>query len=88
MQLMQEAMSKVVQPVWRPNSVYYINLKLKDNVNGDTPHIIDYYFAFKTAGPIGHFEKKTESYIENLKDADGNPIPDKKKNIDEYPITS
>ncbi|MGE8552403.1 MAG: hypothetical protein ACN6OB_00515 [Chryseobacterium jejuense] len=88
MQLMQEAMSKVVQPVWRPNSVYYINLKLKDNVNGDTPHIIDYYFAFKTAGPIGHFEKKHEDYIENLKDADGNPIPNKKKNIDEYPITS
>lgn len=87
MQLMQEAMSKVVQPVWRPNSVYYINLKLKDNVNGDTPHIIDYYFAFKTAGPIGHFEKKNEDYIEKLKDADGN-LTDKKKNIDEYPITS
>ncbi|WP_345987544.1 hypothetical protein AAEU33_11305 [Chryseobacterium sp. Chry.R1] len=88
MKLMQEAMSKVVQPVWRPNSVYYINLKLKDNVNGDTPHIINYYFAFKTAGPIGHFEKKKESYIENLKDEHGNPIPNKKKNIDEYPITS
>ncbi|WP_347220134.1 hypothetical protein [Chryseobacterium sp.] len=88
MKLMQEAMSKVVQPVWRPNSVYYINLKLKDNVNGDTPHIIDYYFAFKTAGPIGHFEKKNEKYIEDLKDKNGNPIPGKKKNIDEYPITS
>lgn len=87
MQLMQEAMSKVVQPVWRPNSVYYINLKLKDNVNGDTPHIIDYYFAFKTAGPIGHFEKKNDKYIEKLKDADGN-LTNKKKNIDEYPITS
>lgn len=87
MQLMQEAMSKVVQPVWRPNSVYYINLKLKDNVNGDTPHIIDYYFAFKTVGPIGHFEKKNEKYIEKLKDDDGNPT-NKKKNIDEYPITS
>ncbi|MBK1897276.1 hypothetical protein [Chryseobacterium paridis] len=88
MQLMQEAMSKVVQPVWRPNSVYYINLKLKDNVNGDTPHIIDYYFAFKTAGPIGHFEKKNEDYIKNLEDANGNPIPNKKRNADEYPITS
>ncbi|MCQ9637798.1 hypothetical protein MP478_00180 [Chryseobacterium sp. WG14] len=87
MQLMQEAMSKVIQPVWRPNSVYYINLKLKDNVNGDTPHIIDYYFAFKTAGPIGHFEKKNEKYIEYLKDDNGN-LTDKKKNIDEYPITS
>lgn len=88
MQLMQEAMSKVVQPVWRPNSVYYINLKLKDNVNGDTPHVIDYYFAFKTVGPIGHFEKKNEKYIEDLKDENGNPIPEKKKNADEYPITS
>ncbi|WP_284461081.1 hypothetical protein [Chryseobacterium sp.] len=87
MGLMQEAMSKVIQPVWRPNSVYYINLKLKDNVNGDTPKIIDYYFAFKTAGPIGHFEKKNEKYIEYLKDANGN-LTDKKKNADEYPITT
>lgn len=88
MMLMQEAMSKVVQPVWRPNSVYHVHIKLHDEVNGNGTKPFDYYFAFKTAGPIGHFEKKNVKYIENAKDKDGNIIPDKKKSADEYPITS
>lgn len=90
MMLMQEAMSKVVQPVWRPNSVYHIHIKLRDEVNGGATATdpFDYYFAFKTAGPIGHFEKKNLGYIENAKDKDGNVIPNKKKSADEYPITS
>lgn len=88
-QLMLEAIAKVIQPVWRPNSVYCINLTLKDEVNGDTPHIFDYYFGFKTAGPIGHFEKKNTDYLEILKDENGIPlVPEQRRKPEEYPITS
>ncbi len=88
-QLMVDAVNKVVQPVWRPNSVYCLNLKMKDEVNDTNPMIYDYYFGFKTAGPLGHFEKKNPDYIEYLKDENGVIIePKKKKNADEYPITS
>ncbi|MEY8760492.1 hypothetical protein [Chryseobacterium tongliaoense] len=78
MQLMLDAMEKVVQPVWRPNSTYCLHIKMKDNINDDTPKIFDYYFAFKTAGPIGHFEKKRLDYIDT----------DSGKKPEEYPITS
>lgn len=88
-QLMMEAMEKVIQPIWRPNSVYCVNLKLKDEVNGDTPHIYDYYFGFKTAGPIGHFEKRNIKYLELIKDENGVPLdPEQRKKPEEYPITS
>ncbi|WP_294219817.1 hypothetical protein, partial [uncultured Chryseobacterium sp.] len=89
MQLMQDAMSKVVQPIWRPNSAYCIHVKTRDNVNGDTPHDFNYYFTFKTAGPIGHFEQKNPDYIDWVRDEKGVPVtPPKKKKKEEYPITS
>ncbi len=89
MQLMLDAMSKVVQPVWRPSSAYCIHIKTRDNVNGDTPHDFNYYFAFKTAGPIGHFEQKNLGYIDWVRDEEGEPVtPPKKKSKEEYPITS
>ncbi|AYN00619.1 hypothetical protein EAG08_10100 [Chryseobacterium sp. 3008163] len=88
-QNMIAAINNVVQPVWRPNSVYCLNLKLKDEVNDSTPTVYDYYYAFKTAGPIGHFEKRREDYIDFRRDQDGQIIqPPKKKNPEEYPITS
>lgn len=89
MQLMLDAMSTVVQPVWRPSSTYCIHVKTKDNVNGDTPHDFNYYFTFKTAGPIGHFEQKNRNYIDWIRDEKGIPVdPPKKKAKEEYPITS
>ncbi|MEG1590421.1 hypothetical protein [Chryseobacterium sp.] len=83
------AINNIVQPIWRPNSVYCLNLKLKDEVNDSNPTVYDYFYAFKTAGPIGHFEKRNTDYIEFLKDQNGDIIqPPKKKNLEEYPITS
>lgn len=82
------AINTVVQPIWRPNSVYCLNLKLKDEVNDANPRVYDYYYGFRTAGPIGHFEKKAD-YIDYIRDQEGEIIqPPKKKNPDEYPITS
>ncbi|WP_313090878.1 hypothetical protein [Chryseobacterium flavum] len=88
--LMMDAIEKVIQPVWRPNSVYCVNLKLKDEVNGgDSTTTFDYYFGFKTAGPVGHFEKKNIEYLERLKDENGVEYsPVKRRKPEEYPITS
>ncbi|MCJ7932805.1 MAG: hypothetical protein MUW56_04035 [Chryseobacterium sp.] len=88
--LMMDAIENVVQPIWRPNSVYCVNLKLRDEVNGgDSSTTFNYYFGFKTAGPIGHFEKRNIEYLEEIKDENGasfNPV--KRRKPEEYPITS
>lgn len=60
------AIRNYVQPIWRPNTSYYIHFKLKDEVtyNGSRNEgIYNYYYGFKTVGPIGHFEKKNPKYI-------------------------
>lgn len=85
MELMQEGLQKTVQPIWRPNTAYYIKFTLKDEVdNGegviDNSKYFDYYYGFKTAGPLGHFHKYPEvSYLPENTDLNF---------TDEYPITS
>ncbi|AXG73533.1 hypothetical protein DVK85_04515 [Flavobacterium arcticum] len=63
-QAMIEGVEKTVQPVWRPNTTYYIKFKLKDEVdNGQRPEgTFDYYYGFKTVGPVGHFHKYPNAY--------------------------
>ncbi|MDH7911369.1 hypothetical protein [Winogradskyella sp. SYSU M77433] len=76
---MVEAVEKVVQPIWRPNTKYFIKFTLKDEVdNGESQEgIFDYYYGFKTVGPVGHFQHHPEvDYLPQ----DANP--------DQYPITS
>lgn len=67
-QATMDAMSKTIQPVWRPNTSYMLRFRLKDEVlfNGNTiSTVFDYYYGFKTMGPVGHFHKQTE-YLEFL----------------------
>ena len=53
---MEEAVQRTAQPIWRPNSTFYVHYQLKDEVdNGANSEVFDYYYGFKTAGPIGHF---------------------------------
>lgn len=88
---MVEAISNHIQPIWRPNTNYYIHFKLKDeasynNIKNDG--IFHYYYGFKTVGPIGHFQKKNPSYIEEY---DENATLEEKEEImfkalEKYPI--
>ena len=73
-----DASQKVVQPIWRPNTSYYVRFRLKDEVdNGVSEGVFDYYYGFKTVGPVGHYHKHNEvSYVPS----DANP--------DQYPLTS
>ncbi len=63
---MLEALKKLPQPIWRPNTVYALQVETREVVaerNGDrvegTPVIYRraYTFGFKTAGPAGHFHQ-------------------------------
>ncbi|MFC4635981.1 hypothetical protein ACFO3O_18865 [Dokdonia ponticola] len=73
---MVAAVSKVAQPIWRPNTSYYIKFMLKDEVdNGDGGDTFDYYYSFKTKGPLGHFHKEANYVPAGV-------------NADQYPITS
>jgi len=79
---MVDAVKKTVQPIWRPNTKYYVRFRLKDEVNngednGEHNGQYDYYYGFKTVGPVGHYHKHNEvDYVP----ADANP--------DQYPLTS
>jgi hypothetical protein len=51
-----DAINHSIQPIWRPDTAYYVKFKLKDNVdNGLNHQEYDYAYAFKTAGPLGFF---------------------------------
>src|SRR5699024_7431857 len=60
---MTDAVQKEAQPIWRPNTSYYIKYTLKDEVdNGDSsPGNYDFYYGFKTVGPVGHYHKNPAS---------------------------
>lgn len=56
---MVAAMQKTAQPIWRPETKYYIHFQLKDTVdNGQSaPGVFNYYYGFQTVGPLGHYHK-------------------------------
>jgi hypothetical protein len=69
------AMSKTVQPIWRPNTTYMLRFRLKDEVvfeGASNSTVFDYYYGFKTMGPVGHFHKQNSNYLKDL-DENGNP---------------
>lgn len=70
-QIMNSALNKTIQPLWRPNSIYALKIKTRDVVNGNVSGSSErnQVFGFKTAGPIGHFEEFSSKY-QALKAAD------------------
>lgn len=60
---MIEGMEKEAQPIWRPNTTYYIKFTLKDEVDDgeSTPGNFNLYYGFKTVGPLGHYHKNPQA---------------------------
>jgi len=101
---MEEAVQRVAQPIWRPNSKFYVHYQLKDEVdNGAAEGVFDYYYGFETAGPVGHFHNadgvtygneyekdiNNNDVITNRVDENGDPtLSGKLTNPDSYPLTS
>lgn len=81
-QLMTDAITHVVQPIWRPNTIFCLHMKLKDQVNDATDGIFNYYYGFRTAGPLGHFEKRNLDYIQSDTISEQYPITTLKSYID------
>ncbi|MGE8342728.1 MAG: hypothetical protein ACN6OI_16990 [Flavobacterium sp.] len=54
-QAMQAAIQNTVQPIWRPNSTYCLKFTLADRVDDKDTTKFDYYYGFKTLGPVGHY---------------------------------
>ncbi|WP_422083487.1 hypothetical protein [Ulvibacterium sp.] len=57
-ELAEQSVSKVIAPIWRPDTKYYMHLCLRDTVDNDeggSSADYHYYYGFRTAGPIGHF---------------------------------
>jgi hypothetical protein len=91
--LAEESVNKVIAPVWRPDTKYYLHLTLRDEVDNDksnTSRNYHYYYGFRTAGPVGHFHNANGvSYGlnpntgETNRDGDGNLIAP-----DRFPLTN
>lgn len=74
---MQQAINNVIAPIWKPDTVFAIQVNTKETVNVGATHNKTYFFPFATGGPIGHFplaslpeEIKTQNYL----DVNGDPL--------------
>ncbi len=65
-----EAIETRLTPVWRPDTKYYVSLQVSDTVIDHLGHTTEhnsdpYFFAFRTAGPLGYFHLDTDAgYVE------------------------
>src|SRR5690554_3045780 len=62
-----EGFNKSIQPIWRPNTYYAIEIKTNDKLLKDGNGYLTNYsntnvFAFKTKGPIGFFHQGNSRY--------------------------
>ncbi len=69
LQVLDNAINKTIQPVWRPDTTYAIKVKTRDVVDGQATPERKHVFGFKTAGPVGHFHQQSEKY-QLLKEGD------------------
>ncbi len=63
-----DAITNVVEPIWRPDSQYRIHFSLADTVQG-TKSTKEFYFGFATSGPVGHYPGPKEIYGVYKKDS-------------------
>ncbi len=64
---MRENFTTNIDPIWRPDTVFRIKVTTNDVLVNEKNYRNDYYFLFKTAGPLGHFHQYSEVYKSLLK---------------------
>lgn len=70
-----DSITKSIQPIWRPDTKYYVKFVLKDTVdNGQGGQTYAYAFGFRTAGPLGFFHLDRQSDYGDIPVADSNNI--------------
>lgn len=61
-------LTEYIQPIWRPDTSYYIRFVLKDTIdNGAQVKPYDYTYGFTTAGPVGYFHIAEKATYGDLK---------------------
>lgn len=70
--------TQYIQPVWRPNTHFIVNFKLKDVVdNGaSSPGNYSFTYGFTTAGPVGFFHKDEKATYGDILLENGNTLED------------
>ncbi|KAF2082120.1 hypothetical protein [Flavobacterium sharifuzzamanii] len=81
---MEAAIQNTVQPIWRPNSTYCLKFTLADKVDDGAPVKFDYYYGFKTLGPVGHYPVPDEDLAPGQKPYVKNELTELSKS----PLTS
>ncbi|WP_150111942.1 hypothetical protein [Flavobacterium sasangense] len=70
-----DGITKYIQPIWRPDTSYYVHFILKDNVdNGITIQSYPYTYGFRTAGPVGYFHTHDKSTYGDFKLKNGDRL--------------
>jgi hypothetical protein len=63
---MAEALNHVVQPIWRPNTYFAIEMETIDKTNGSDTFVRNHTFGFRTKGPVGHYHVNLQEYDDLL----------------------
>lgn len=56
------AIEKMLTPIWRPDTKYSVHLRVTDTVDRGAAAGFNFYFGFRTAGPVGHFHTDSEAH--------------------------
>lgn len=58
-----DGMTKSIQPIWRPDTKYYIKFRLRDEVDNifNQNQYFERAYGFRTAGPLGFFHLDKQS---------------------------
>jgi len=56
-----DGINKYIQPIWRPDTSYYVHFVLKDIVDNGTGTLYPFTYGFTTGGPIGFFHMNKKS---------------------------
>jgi len=79
---MLRAVSKI-QPVWRPETKYYVHFQLKDvvalNKANQQTGVFDYYYGFTTSGTVGHYRRNEITDLLNQEQQ--SPLSEPQKNL-------
>lgn len=84
---MKDAVQEVVQPIWRPNTTYYLHFTLEDAVETRNATVFEYYYGFKTKGPVGHYEPTIKPFLVE-KDTNPDAVVNELTKLNDSPLTS
>ncbi|MEM1322803.1 MAG: hypothetical protein AAGG75_21235 [Bacteroidota bacterium] len=73
-----DGITQYIQPIWRPDTHYFVRFVLKDVVDNDTAGATSYAYTygFTTAGPVGYFHTDEKATYGDYIDSNGNTVED------------